>query len=67
MTIRSRIDGDSDGFEGDSVFKLENGQVWRQEEYYYCYRYQYRPHVVIENNKMTIEGIARSIRVRQID
>ncbi len=48
--IESRI---SDTFEelapeGDSVYKLDNGQVWQQTKYFYQYKYAYRPRVTIE-------------------
>ncbi len=28
--IESKIDGESEGFEGDTIFKLTNGQIWQQ-------------------------------------
>jgi len=67
MTIRSKLIGESNGWGGETVLQLENGQIWHQVEYYYEYQYSYRPIVVITNNNMaTIEGISKSIRVEQI-
>jgi hypothetical protein len=41
--IESRIDGEFEGWEGDTIFKLENGQIWQQSSYAYTYHYSYRP------------------------
>lgn len=30
FSLRARIDGDFRGWDGDTVFRLDNGQVWRQ-------------------------------------
>ncbi|NLN85727.1 MAG: hypothetical protein GX135_06450 [Candidatus Cloacimonetes bacterium] len=70
ILIESRIDGEFNGFEGDSIFKLVNGQIWQQTEYYYRYRYRYMPSVLIyksgESYKMQVEGIDRAIRVHRL-
>jgi len=69
MTTVSRIRGSSRGFEGRSLFELENGQIWQQVEYYYHYRYAYRPEVVIRTGMaatISIDGIDRTVRVRRI-
>jgi len=44
---RTCIDGDFEGWSGDTVFVLCNGQVWQQSSYDYWYRYAYRPEVLI--------------------
>lgn len=36
-----------EGWNGESKYKLDNGQVWQQTEYKYEYKYAYRPEVVI--------------------
>lgn len=68
MGIRySRISGESQGFEGDTVFILEDGSAYRQTEYYYRYRYKYRPKVTIINNRqIIIEGIDKAVRVERL-
>lgn len=70
QVIESKIDGESEGFEGDSIFKLTNGQIWQQTEYYYHYRYRFMPSVLIyksgDSYKMQIEGIDRSVRVQRL-
>ena len=47
--IESNIDGTFNGQNGKSVYKLINGQVWKQKNYKYVYKYAYRPEVIITN------------------
>lgn len=68
--VESRIDGEFEGWEGDTIFELENGQVWQQAEYAYMYHYAYSPRVLIIEERggyvMQVEGVDDSIRVRRI-
>jgi len=64
MTLR--IEGSWSGWAGDTVVKLSNGSVWEQVEYYYRYKYAYRPEVSISNNRMLVAGMNRAVRVRRI-
>jgi hypothetical protein len=45
--IESRIDGEFTGWDGESTYRLVNGQVWKQSHYKYKYKYKFMPHVVI--------------------
>ena len=45
--IESKIDGDFNGWEGESIYKLINGQVWQQASYTYSYSYSFMPKVLI--------------------
>jgi hypothetical protein len=45
--IESQIDGDFNGWEGETVYKLTNGQVWQQAEYTYTYSYSFMPKIII--------------------
>ena len=45
--IESNIDGTFEGWDGKKVYKLTNGQVWKQKTCKYEYRYAYRPEVII--------------------
>lgn len=65
--MKSRVDGEWTGWSGDTVVKLENGTVWRQEQYYYRYQYKYRPRVEIQGSKMIVEGMTKAIKVSRID
>ncbi|WP_292085484.1 MULTISPECIES: hypothetical protein [unclassified Brevundimonas] len=66
-SIESKIDGEFSGWEGDTVFKLTNGQIWQQAEHDYKYRYAYSPDVVIFRADgrfmMQVEGMDKPIRV----
>ena len=68
--IETRIDGEFEGFEGDTIFKLLNGQIWQQIDGRYKYKYKYSPRVTIIVNgntgKMSIDGIDKSITVMRI-
>ena len=65
--IRTCIEGDFEGWDGESVFELCNGEVWLQASYEYTYHYAYRPNVTIISNSsgwlMTVEGVRGSITV----
>jgi hypothetical protein len=43
----SQIDGDFEGWEGETIVKLTNGQIWQQTEYHYEYHYAFMPEVLI--------------------
>ncbi|MFK8042824.1 hypothetical protein [Congregibacter sp.] len=70
--VESRITGDFSGWTGKTVFRLENGQVWRQRlSGRYPYRGPANPKVVISKNwagffKMTLVDIDKSIGVSQV-
>lgn len=69
--IESRIEGDFQGWEGETIFKLANGQIWQQSVYAYTYHYAYRPEVMIYRTeggyKMKVAGVDKPISVRRID
>jgi hypothetical protein len=68
--IESKIDGDFEGWEGDTIFKLQNGQIWQQDSYAYKYSYKYSPKVLIYKSgsgyKMKVDGIDTEIYVKQL-
>ena len=70
QVIESRIDGDFEGWEGETIVKLMNGQIWQQSEYYYQYHYAFMPDVLIYNSrgvyKMIVEGIGKGIGVTRL-
>lgn len=70
MVIRSRIDGDFNGTENETVFNLHNGQVWQHVGYRYRYRYLYAPRVEIDasgsRGTMTVAGFPERIKVRRV-
>jgi len=70
--VKSRISGEFTGWTGDTVFRLENGQVWQQR---YGKKWKTRlnnPQVVITRNflgsfEMKVIDADRSIGVRRIN
>jgi hypothetical protein len=65
MTLQ--IEDEWEGWDGDTIVKLTDGSVWRQDEYHYEYRYAYRPRVTVAANVMRVDGMSRGIRVRRLD
>lgn len=65
--IETQVDGEFNGWEGETIVKLTNGQVWRQSEYHYFYHYAYRPKVVVYRSgggyKMQVEGVDQAVGV----
>ena len=68
--IETQIDGDFEGWEGETVVKLMNGQIWQQTEYYYYYHYAFMPKVLIYRSgggyKMKVEGIDKAVGVERL-
>ncbi|MBL66855.1 MAG: hypothetical protein CMO74_00160 [Verrucomicrobiales bacterium] len=68
--IVSRIKGEFEGWDGDTIFVLDNGQVWKQAAYAYFYKYAYRPKVTIIPNKtghlLQVEGVSKLLPIKQV-
>jgi len=68
--IQSSIDGDFEGWDGDTIFKLMNGQIWQQVSYSYTYHYAYMPRVQIYKSangyKMIVDGVDKTISVKRL-
>jgi hypothetical protein len=68
--IESTISGEFSGWEGETIFKLDNGQIWQQAEYDYMYSYSYRPDVTIYQTtggcRMKVEDEDETIIVKRI-
>jgi len=68
--IESRIDGEFTGWTGQTIFKLQNGQIWQQASYAYRYRYAYSPKVIIyrsgQGYQMKVDGIDQTIHVKRL-
>lgn len=65
--IESRIEGDFEGWDGDTIFRLQNGQIWKQASYSYRYHHAFAPRVTIipvgGRHEMMVDGIAQRVRV----
>jgi hypothetical protein len=68
--IESNIDGEFDGWDGETIFKLANGQIWQQAEYEYDYEYDYSPDVTIYavagGCRMKVQDVDDTILVKRI-
>ena len=68
--IETAIDGDVEGWEGETIFKLANGQIWQQAEYDYNYFYEYNPDVTIYQTnsgcRMKVDGEDETLLVKRI-
>jgi hypothetical protein len=68
--VESTISGEIEGWDGATVFKLDNGQIWEQAEYAYTYFYAYRPDVTIYQTdsgcRMKVEDESDTVIVRRI-
>ena len=69
--FQTQIDGEFNGWEGETVFKLMNGQVWKQSSYAYHYSYKFMPKVTIYKSsygyKMKVDGDSETVDVEQIN
>lgn len=68
--IETTLAGDFNGWEGETIFKLSNGQIWEQAEYDYMYSYSYMPEVTIYSTsagcRMKVEDEEETILVKRI-
>ena len=68
--IESKVDGTFNGWDGNTIVKLTNGQVWQQSKYHYEYDYAYRPDVLLYRDgatwTMRVEGTKRAVEVEEL-
>jgi hypothetical protein len=69
--IQSRYDGEFTGWSGNTLFRLENGQVWKQAQGGRATGRATHPTVTIERTalgryRMNVEGMSESIRVERV-
>ena len=65
--IESRVDGEFKGWEGDTIIKRVNGQIWQQSRPYYHYHYAYTPKVIVYSSggiiKMKVDGVDEAVSI----
>ena len=66
--IETFIDGDFDGWEGNTVFRLQNGQVWQQASPSARYLFAHAPKVTISKApyRMRVDGMTVEVAVRRL-
>lgn len=56
-----QIDGDFNGWDGETIYKLMDGHIIQQSLYYYYYYYTYSPRAIIYGSKggykIHVEGV----------
>jgi tetratricopeptide (TPR) repeat protein len=69
-TVESRIEGNFDGLDYGKIYELQNGQIWKQTDYYIRIRIAVLPRVIIFKDgasyKMKVDGIDRAVRVERL-
>ena len=65
--IESQIDGEFNGWEGETIVKLIDGSIWQQNDYAFSFSYSYCPKVYIFNSngrmKMKVDGNNTTVSV----
>jgi hypothetical protein len=68
--VESTISGEIEGWDGETIFKLDNGQIWQQASYDYTYFYEYRPEITIYQTsagcRMKVEDETDTVLVKRI-
>jgi hypothetical protein len=69
--VESRYDGEFTGWSGNTLFRLENGQVWKQAQSGRVSARAGRPKVTIKRAtlggyRMSVEGLNETIRVERV-
>ena len=71
QVIKTQIDGDFEGWEGETIFKMMNGQIWQQSSYAYMYHHAYSPEVIIYETSrgymMKVDGVEETINVIKLN
>ncbi len=66
----SRIRGSFQGWRGDTIVELVNGQIWKQSQFAYEYRYSYNPSVIIyklgRHYVMYVDGTSDVVQVTRL-
>jgi hypothetical protein len=69
IVTESKIDGAFKGWTGRGVYRLANGQVWKQIHYKHRYRYAYRPTARVwrdgSAHYLEVEGMDEMIEVQR--
>ena len=68
--FESKIEDEFEGWDGETIVKLVNGQIYEQAEYYYEYHYTYMPDILVYSSggriKMKVEGVKKAVAVRRL-
>lgn len=69
--IKVQVDGDFEGWDGETIIKLTNGEIWKQVKYCYLYNYSFMPKgtIAFSSNeyKMKIDGTNKEVVVEKLN
>lgn len=60
------VDGEWEGWDGETRVTLSDGSEWEQIEYHYEYRYAYRPAAHFEGDRLRVAGMSSAVRVSRV-
>ena len=64
------IEDDFEGWDGDTIYKLDDGSEWELVSYTYSYTYSYRPKAVIWRDGgsyyLEVAGMSNKQKVREV-
>jgi hypothetical protein len=67
----SYVKGTFNGWDGDTIVELDNGQFWKQSGFYFQYLFAFHPEVVVYENlgvwQMWVAGISKPVSVTLIN
>lgn len=70
VVLTTTIDGEFEGFDGETLFALSDGSYWVQNEYKYWYHYAYCPRIQIIDSSgrylIRVDGQSETVAVQQI-
>ena len=68
--VETQIYGTFNGWDGQTIFKMLNSQIWQQSTYAYMYHYAYSPNVLIYEYKgewiMRVDDVDETIAVTRL-
>ena len=68
--IDSHIEDDFEGWDGDTIYELDDGSKWELVSYAYFYTYSYRPEAIIwrDGGKyyLEVKGMKDKQEVREV-
>ncbi len=69
LVAQSRIHGEFNGWNGQSMYQFQNGQRWKQAHYRYRYIYKYMPRAKVwrqgSRYYLEVEGMNEMIEVQR--
>jgi hypothetical protein len=70
LVQEGNLEGEFQGWDGETVFRFDNGNSWKQAVYRYRYFYKYRPHAKIWEHRgehlLEVDGDREMLPVRRV-